>query len=115
MSQEPMKEGYGMLSQNQYKNGEKHPDFTGVITVNGKEMRLAMWLKQSQKSGNEYYSLRMTDPDDRPIPQQPHQRGISQYNTGARPNTPQRPQQQPQAAQKNRIVPVGNDDFPPDF
>lgn len=48
------KPGSGSLFQNQYKNTDAHPDFTGKIFISrdykaGDEIKLAAWKKESTK------------------------------------------------------------------
>lgn len=46
----------GALFRNDRKKEEKHPDYTGVITIMSEKWRLAGWLKKS-KEGRSYLSL----------------------------------------------------------
>jgi hypothetical protein len=48
------KPGSGSLFQNQYKNKDAHPDYTGKILISkdykaGDEIKLAAWKKESTK------------------------------------------------------------------
>ncbi len=59
MSDRP--EGSGALFKNTHKEaGSNQPDYTGRLIVNGTEMRLAAWLKESQ-SGMKYMSVQMSE------------------------------------------------------
>jgi len=50
------KEKRGVLFKAKEKPSEKHPDFTGNITIEGKEWALSCWL-QTSKNNVKYYSL----------------------------------------------------------
>jgi hypothetical protein len=50
MSNYTQKEGQGSLFRNDKKNNEKSPEYTGSIMINGRDMRLSAWVKES-KSG----------------------------------------------------------------
>lgn len=52
------KEGFGALFTNTTKQNEKSPDFSGSITLNGKEIKLSGW-KATSKLGAKYISLRV--------------------------------------------------------
>lgn len=39
----------GVLFKNDKKGNEKAPDYTGKLNVDGKEMRLAAWLREGAK------------------------------------------------------------------
>jgi len=41
--------------------GTKKPDYTGKLNVNGKDYRLAGWLKES-KTGTKFLSLSLSEP-----------------------------------------------------
>jgi len=49
----------GILFKNNKKTTDKHPDFTGDITVNGKKLRLSAWTKEG-KSGK-FISLSVSE------------------------------------------------------
>lgn len=52
----------GVLFRNKEKaEGDKKPDYTGKIDVEGKELRLAGWLRES-KSGTKFLSLSISEP-----------------------------------------------------
>lgn len=42
-------ENSGVLFKNTNKKEDKQPDYTGNILIEGKEMRLAGWIKQGKK------------------------------------------------------------------
>ena len=51
------KEGFGSIFKNNQKKNDKSPDYTGHITLNGKEIRLSCWLATS-KQGTKYFQVR---------------------------------------------------------
>ena len=56
-----MKDMSGSLFREQEKKSEKSPDYTGKVKIDGKELRLAGWIKQT-KSGDSYLSLALSEP-----------------------------------------------------
>ena len=61
MSDYEQKDNTGALFSNkENKTTDKHPDYTGSVVVNGKEMRIAAWINKS-KSGVSYMSLKFSD------------------------------------------------------
>lgn len=50
----------GVLFAELDKKTEKSPDYTGKIDINGKEMRLAGWKRQS-KNGTTFLSLAVSE------------------------------------------------------
>ena len=50
------KNNSGSLFKNDKKQTEKQPDYNGTIKVDGKEYKLAAWIKES-KSGMKYFSI----------------------------------------------------------
>ena len=57
----------GVLFRNDKKETDKHPDYTGHINVNGVELWLSAWIKES-KSGTKYMSLSCKEKDEAPAP-----------------------------------------------
>jgi hypothetical protein len=52
----------GALFRNEKKDPEsKQPDYTGVVKVDGRDRRLAAWIKTGSKSGNVYLSLKVSE------------------------------------------------------
>lgn len=54
----------GALYPNERKENERHPDFTGPITINGLDLRLAAWIKQAKtgkNAGADYLSLSISE------------------------------------------------------
>ena len=58
----------GALFKNQKKDTDKHPDYTGVATVDGKEYRIASWIKTS-KAGKTFMSIKFTEAETPPAAQ----------------------------------------------
>ena len=54
------KENYGSLFQNDKKEKENQPDYTGKVNVEGALYNIAGWKKTSQ-SGNTFLSLKISD------------------------------------------------------
>jgi len=53
----------GAMFPNRYKeDGDKRPDHTGNLNVDGKEFKIAAWQSTS-KAGNDYLSVRITEPE----------------------------------------------------
>lgn len=50
----------GVLFKNDKKGNEKAPDYTGKMNVNGKEMRLAAWIREGAKG--KFMSLSVSEP-----------------------------------------------------
>lgn len=42
------KNNAGAIFKNNYKKAESHPDYKGKCVVNGKEMEIALWVKQGK-------------------------------------------------------------------
>lgn len=56
----------GTLYRNKKKDGnEKFPDYTGQLNVDGKELWLSAWLKESSKTGEKYFSLSVRPKEER--------------------------------------------------
>ena len=50
----------GAIFKNTNKKAENHPDYKGKVNVNGKEMEVALWVKQG-KAGS-YFSASFSEP-----------------------------------------------------
>jgi hypothetical protein len=61
MSNYTQKEGQGSLFKNTKKTLPNQPDGYGSIMINGKEMRVAAWIKQGKNDS--YYSLQLSESD----------------------------------------------------
>ena len=51
------------------KTKETQPDYKGKVNVNGKEMEIALWLKESSK-GMKYFSCSFSEPRTNETPKQ---------------------------------------------
>jgi uncharacterized protein (DUF736 family) len=51
----------GAIFKNTKKEKETQPDYNGAIDVNGKEFRIALWVKDS-KAGNKFFSVAISEP-----------------------------------------------------
>ena len=60
------KNNTGAIFKNDKKTAETHPDYKGKVTVNGKEMEVALWLKTSQ-AGMKYFSATFQEPYVKPV------------------------------------------------
>ena len=60
------KNNTGAIFKNEKKTAETHPDYKGKVTVNGKEMEVALWLKTSQ-AGMKYFSATFQEPYVKPV------------------------------------------------
>jgi uncharacterized protein (DUF736 family) len=55
-----MKEGDFSLFKNTKKEAENQPDYTGKCHINGKDMRVSAWIKQSD-SGLAFFSGKISE------------------------------------------------------
>ena len=49
----------GLISKNQRKSGDKDPDISGFINVEGREYFLDGWLRHKKDGTGSFYSLRV--------------------------------------------------------
>lgn len=63
----------GTLFKNDKGGNEARPDYTGSIDVEGKQYRLAAWIKVSQKTGNKFLSLTVQPREEQPATEAPAQ------------------------------------------
>ena len=54
----------GVLFREEDKKNERGPDYTGTVNVNGEDFRLAGWIKTSQRSGQKFLSLAVSEPQN---------------------------------------------------
>ena len=55
------KNNSGVIFKNSKKTSEKSPDYKGTVNVNGKDMEISLWFKESQK-GTKYFSASFQEP-----------------------------------------------------
>lgn len=53
----------GVLFKETDKKSEKSPDWTGKLNIDGKDLRIVAWQRES-KNGQGFYSLAVSDPSD---------------------------------------------------
>lgn len=51
----------GAIFKNTNKKADNHPDYKGKVNVNGKEMEIALWVKDT-KTGEKYFSASFSEP-----------------------------------------------------
>ena len=56
----------GVLFKNESDN-EKAPNYKGKININGQELEIAAWVRQS-KAGKKFLSLKVQEPRQKPEP-----------------------------------------------
>ena len=54
------KNNSGALFRNDKRETEKHPDYTGNITIEGKEFYLSAWVNESARTGQKYFAIKAT-------------------------------------------------------
>lgn len=74
------KDNSGVLFKNANKTSDKQPDYTGTVTVNGKELRIAAWENESKDKKTKFLKLSVTDPDSFNKNQQSSQTQNTQAN-----------------------------------
>jgi uncharacterized protein (DUF736 family) len=55
------KNNSGAIFKNNNKTKDTQPDYKGTVTVNGKDMEISLWFKESQK-GTKYFSASFQEP-----------------------------------------------------
>jgi len=60
------KNNTGAIFKNDKKTAENQPDYKGKVNVNGKDMEVALWLKES-KAGTKYFSTTFQEPYVKPV------------------------------------------------
>lgn len=48
----------GALFRNDKRETEKHPEYTGKITIEGVEYYLSAWVNESARTGQKYFALK---------------------------------------------------------
>ena len=63
MSTYETKPGNGVIFRNEKKQDNRHPDYTGsIVTPSGEELRLSLWVKESQQTKKKYFSVAVSIP-----------------------------------------------------
>ncbi len=107
MSDYQQKEGTGTIFANRFKNGEKSPDWSGEILINGQKMSVGLWNKKSNKDNSNFFSISITAKR----PYQPGQDQRRPYNNQDN-NRQQNNQRQTPPQQNSNSINNPNDDFP---
>ena len=55
----------GVLFKNDKKESEKHPDYKGNLTVDGKDYWLSAWVKEGK--GGKFMGLALSPKDEAPL------------------------------------------------
>lgn len=60
----------GVLFRNEKKQSDKHPDFTGNANIDGNEMWVSAWVKES-KTGKKFFSMSFKPKEENSYKPQP--------------------------------------------
>lgn len=60
----------GILSRNDRKEKDTHPDFKGSINIEGREFWLSGWIKTKKDNSGKFFNLSVKPKDEQPAPQQ---------------------------------------------
>ena len=60
----------GILSRNDRKEKDTHPDFKGQINIEGREYWLSGWVKTKKDNSGKFFSLSVTPKDSASAPRQ---------------------------------------------
>ena len=61
----------GILSRNDRKEQDTHPDFRGEINVDGTDYWLSAWVKERKDGSGKFFSLSVKPKDSAPAKAQP--------------------------------------------
>ena len=77
----------GILSRNDRKEKDTHPDFKGSINIEGREFWLSGWIKTKKDNSGRFFSLSVKPKDEqpanRPAPSAPAQRPVAPKPTAS--------------------------------
>jgi len=57
----------GVLFPEQEKKSDRHPDFTGKVTVDGVEYRIAAWKRRAKSTDKPFLSLTLSEYEATPV------------------------------------------------
>lgn len=66
MSNFELKEGFGSIFKNDKKGNDKAPDYSGNAMVHGKEVKIALWVKDGNKG--KFFSVKVEDKQESSAP-----------------------------------------------
>lgn len=99
----------GLLSRNQRKEKDTHPDYTGSINIDGKDYWLSAWVKEGREGtkfeGQKYFSLSVRAKDEERAQSRP-------ARPAPRQETRQEPRRQPPATRSGSSFDGMDDDIP---
>lgn len=55
----------GVLFKNDKGDNEARPDYTGNVKADGKDYRLAAWIRESKTTGKKFLSLRLQPAEEK--------------------------------------------------
>jgi hypothetical protein len=56
----------GLISKNDRKTEDKHPDIKGQCEIDGVEYRISGWLKERKDGSGKFYSLKFEEKEAKP-------------------------------------------------
>ena len=59
----------GILSKNEDKQKDTHPDYKGSLNVNGVDLWVSGWIKTSEKTGKKFMSLSVKPKEEKVVKQ----------------------------------------------
>lgn len=68
----------GVISKNDRKQSDKHPDITGTLNVDGVEFFIDGWRKERKDGSGSFYSLRVKRKDKQGQREEPRRGGRPQ-------------------------------------
>lgn len=65
------KNNSGAIFKNDNKTAENQPDYRGKMMVDGKQWEISLWVRESQATGQKYFSAAIKEPYVKPDEQAP--------------------------------------------
>tara|TARA_R100000664_G_C2748864_1_gene136275 strand:- start:1054 stop:1305 length:252 start_codon:yes stop_codon:yes gene_type:complete len=62
MSDYKKKDNEGALFKNEKKETDKHPDYIGVLKVDGQDKNISAWINTAKNTGKVYMKLTLQNP-----------------------------------------------------